>query len=155
VNTNTSRLSHEHECQASASHGRISSPDHVTTSVSARSYTNRNKYHHLWYSNVIIQTSLSSEGKASERKQARSELTACDVINAAPFSATLCTAKNERAAGRNMLIVCSTHMDSVRHRYITTRRFLTFKNRASIYRTGLPLPSRCCILCIFFNKCKY
>jgi len=24
-----------------------------------------------------------------------------------------------------------------------------------IYRTGIPLPSRCCILYIFFNKCKY
>jgi len=22
------------------------------------------------------------------------------------------------------------------------------------YRTGVPLPSRCCILYIFFNKCK-
>jgi len=32
---------------------------------------------------------------------------------------------------------------------------LTFKNRASIYRTGVPLPSRCCILYIFFNKYKY
>jgi hypothetical protein len=29
---------------------------------------------------------------------------------------------------------------------------LTFKNRASyIYRTGLQLPSRCCILYIFFS----
>jgi len=33
---------------------------------------------------------------------------------------------------------------------------LTFKNRASyIYRTGVPLPSRCYILYIFFNKYKY
>jgi len=34
---------------------------------------------------------------------------------------------------------------------------LTFKNRASyIYRTGVPLTSRCCILYIFiFNKYKY
>jgi len=24
-----------------------------------------------------------------------------------------------------------------------------------IYRTGVPLPSRCCILYIFFNKYKY
>jgi len=24
-----------------------------------------------------------------------------------------------------------------------------------IYRTRVPLPSRCCILYIFFNKCKY
>jgi len=30
---------------------------------------------------------------------------------------------------------------------------LTFKNRASyIYRTGVPLPSRCCISYIFFSK---
>ena len=30
-------------------------------------------------------------------------------------------------------------------------QYLTFKNRASyIYRTGVPLPSRCCILYIFF-----
>jgi hypothetical protein len=37
---------------------------------------------------------------------------------------------------------------------ITSR--LTFKNRASyIYRTGVPLPSKCCILYIFFNKYKY
>jgi hypothetical protein len=73
---------------------------------------------------VIIQTSLSSEGKANERKQARSELTACDVNNSGPFSATLSTAKNERAAARNMLIVCTTDVDSVCHRYITTRRCL-------------------------------
>jgi hypothetical protein len=33
---------------------------------------------------------------------------------------------------------------------------LTFKNHASyIYRTGIPLPSRCSILYIFFNKYKY
>jgi hypothetical protein len=33
-----------------------------------------------------------------------------------------------------------------------TYAFLTFKNRASyIYRTGVPLPSRCCILYIFFS----
>jgi ribosomal protein L31 len=93
-------------------------------SVSARSYTNRNKYHHLWYSNVIIQTSLSSEGKANERKQARTELTACNVNNATLFSATLSTTKNERAAARDMLIECSTDVDSVCHRYFTTRRFL-------------------------------
>jgi len=24
-----------------------------------------------------------------------------------------------------------------------------------LYRTGVPLPSRCCILYIFFNKYKY
>jgi len=33
---------------------------------------------------------------------------------------------------------------------------LTFKDRASyIYRTGVPLPSRCCILYILFNNHKY
>jgi len=33
---------------------------------------------------------------------------------------------------------------------------LTFKSRASyIYRTGVPLPSRCCILYIFSNTYKY
>ena len=103
VNTNTSPLSHRQECQSSASHGRISSLNHVTTSVRARSYTNRNKYHHLWYRNVIIQTSLSNERKANERKQARSELTSCDVNSAVPFSATLNTAQNEIEAARNML----------------------------------------------------
>jgi len=97
VNTNTSRLSHGHECQSSASHERISSPDHVTTSACAHSYTNRNKYHHLWYRNVIMQTSLSSEGKANERNHARLELTSCDVNNAVPFSATLNAAqKNDK-----------------------------------------------------------
>ena len=40
-------------------------------SASALSYTNRNKYHHLWYMSVIIHTTLSSEGKAIERKQER------------------------------------------------------------------------------------
>jgi len=38
------------------------------------------------------------------------------------------------------------------------RRILTFKNRASyIHRTGVPLPSICCILYIYiyFNKYKY
>jgi len=24
-----------------------------------------------------------------------------------------------------------------------------------IYRTGAPLSTRCCILCVSFNKCKY
>jgi len=87
-------------------------------------YTYRNKYHHLWYRNVIIQTSLSSERKTNERKQARSELTSCDVNSAVPFSATLKTAQNERTAASNMLIVCTIDLYSACYRYITTKRYL-------------------------------
>jgi hypothetical protein len=32
---------------------------------------------------------------------------------------------------------------------------LTLRTVRPIYRTGVPLPSRCCILYIFFNKYKY
>jgi hypothetical protein len=73
---------------------------------------------------VNIQTSLSDEGKADERKQARSELTSCDVNKAVPFSATLSTAQNEQAAASSMLSICPIDLDSVCYRYITTRRYL-------------------------------
>ena len=42
--------------------------------------------------------------------------------------------------------------DLTKHRVGCREGVLTFKNRASYtYRTGVPLPSRCCILYIFFS----
>ena len=53
-------------------------------------------------------------------------------------------------------LVCVTKTLCVFCEVATTRCTLNFKNRASyIYRTGVPLPSRCCILYIFSNKYKY
>jgi len=56
----------------------------------------------------------------------------------------------------NLLIdvsLCLVRLSHTEALYKQTFDPLTFKNRASyIYRTGVPLPSRCCILYIFFHQ---
>jgi hypothetical protein len=45
--------------------------------------------------------------------------------------------------------------EGIQHTKARLGEVLTFKNRASYSRTGVPLSSRCCILYIFFSKYKY